>query len=85
MKIKILSPPLPGGISIEPQGSKEPSVKTSDLSYGPHFAQGEAETPDREGTCPGAPKIGLGLLATQRGADKCPILEEHPDKWQRQQ
>lgn len=38
MKIKILSSRLPGGISIEPQGSKKPSVKTSDVSYGPHFA-----------------------------------------------
>lgn len=85
MKIKILSPRLPGGISIEPQVSKEPSVKTSDVSYGPHFAQREAETLDWKGTCPGAPKIGLGLLATRRGADKCRILEEHPDKWQRQQ
>lgn len=54
MKTKMLSPPLPGGISTEPQGSKEPSVKTTDLSFGPHFAQGETETQNREGACPGA-------------------------------
>lgn len=64
MKTKMLSPPLPRGSPTEPQGSKEPHVRTAGLSHGPPFAPGETDTEQRRDVPKGTRQGGSGLPAT---------------------
>lgn len=55
---------LPRDIATEPQGSEEPSVKTTDLSHGPHSAQGKTGSENRRDRPKDTHQVGSRLLET---------------------